>query len=117
VFYVGWMMVATVACISAWLVSLGWSGGGLSQPAWTMIMIAVAGLIYIYLVQKRNFREAALVGIWAFIAIAVRQWEDHRNIAFTAIAVSVILFVVVAIHGNKHSYYAPYAKIKRGEWK
>lgn len=116
-FYLGWIMVASVACISAWLISLGWHGGSLSEPVWTMIMIAIAGLLYIYLIQKRNLRESALVGVWAFIAIAVRQWESHKDIAWTAIIASAILLLLTSIHGYRNRLYAPNAKIKRGEWK
>ena len=61
-------------------------------------------------------REAASVGIWAFIAIAIRQWNIHKNIALTAIIASAILFILISIHAYKGKYYAPFAKLKRGEW-
>lgn len=115
VFYTGWMLTATVACIAAWLVYTGWNGGAIGEDVWTIIMIAVACALYLFLVNKRNMREAALVGIWAFVAIAVRQWNVHQNIALTAIAASIILLAATAIHGYKNRYYAPSAKIKRGE--
>lgn len=117
VFYLGWIMVATIACIAAWLVSIGWKGGVIEQDVWAMIMIVVACALYLFLVAKRNLREAALVGVWAFVAIAVRQWHTHNNIAFTAIAASAILLVATAIHGYKRRYYSPLEKMRRGEWK
>ena len=61
-------------------------------------------------------REAATVGVWAFVAIAIRQWDVHKDIALTAIVSSVILFVLISIHGYKGRYYTPFAKLKRGEW-
>jgi chromate transport protein ChrA len=79
-------------------------------------MILIAGLIYLFLVWKRNLREAASVGIWAFIAIAVRQWNNHHNIAIIAIIATVILAVATGIHGFKNRYFSPSAKIKRKEW-
>ncbi|HEY5408246.1 MAG TPA: hypothetical protein VIJ92_14215, partial [Ginsengibacter sp.] len=75
--YLGWIMVATIACIGAWLTSLSWSGFGLSESVWTIVLIIIASLLYLRLIQKRNMRESAAVGIWAFIAIAVRQWNIH----------------------------------------
>lgn len=116
-FYLGWIIAATVACIAAYLVSINWNGFGIAPDIWAIIMIIIAFLLYIFLNEKRNMREAVTVGIWAFIAIAVRQWNLHKNIAITAIVVSVILFILIAIHGFKNRYYAPFAKIKRGEWK
>ena len=80
-------------------------------------MIAAAVLIYLLLVKTRNMREAAGVGIWAFIAIAVRQWQAHNNIAIAAIAASLVLMIAIFIHGYKNRAYAPNEKIKRGEWK
>lgn len=115
--YIGWIMVATIACIASWLVSINWNGFNMAPDAWCMIMIIIAFLFYIFLIRKRNLRESAGVGIWAFIAIAIPQWNEHKNIAITAIIVSVILTIMILEHGYKNRYYAPSAKIRRGEWK
>ena len=115
-YYLGWIITATVACIASWLVYAGWSAINISPVTWTIIMIVIACLIYLFLIRKRNMREAATVGIWAFIAIAIRQWNDHRNIAITAIIFSAVLLIAIAMHGYKNRYYAPFNKIKRSEW-
>jgi hypothetical protein len=115
-FYIGWIITATVACIASWLVFINWNGFGISANIWTIIMIIIACLIYVWLTQKRNMREAATVGIWAFMAIAIRQWDVHKDIALTAIIASAILFILISIHGYKGKYYTPFAKLKRGEW-
>ncbi|HVX28670.1 MAG TPA: hypothetical protein VHB70_20135 [Parafilimonas sp.] len=115
-FYIGWLITATVACIASWLVYINWNGFGISADVWTMIMIIIACLIYAWFTQKRNMREAASVGIWAFIAIAIRQWNVHSNIVLTAIITSAILLILISIHGYKGRYYAPFVKLKRGEW-
>lgn len=117
VYYLGWILVATIACIASWFVYSGRHGGAIGEVVWTIIMIVFAGILYLLLVKNRNMREAAGVGIWAFIAIAVRQWHTHSNIAITAITGSVILLVAIAIHGYKYRYFSPGAKIKRGEWR
>lgn len=116
-FYTGWMITATVACIASWLVDIGWNGFNISPATWTIIMITVAFVIYLWLTQKRNMREAATVGIWAFIAIAVRQWNANKNIAVAAIIACVLLSIFIAVHAYKNKIYSPGAKIKRGEWK
>ena len=116
-YYLGWILVATIACIASWLVSINWNGLGIQSNTWAIIMIAVALLIYIFLTQNRNMREAATVGIWAFIAIAVRRWNGDKEIAIAAIISCIILVAIIARHGYKNRYYAPGNKIKRGEWK
>ncbi|MFW5774156.1 MAG: hypothetical protein ACOCWD_05680 [Tangfeifania sp.] len=113
--YVGWIIVATVANISVFLVSTGWQGGFMSPETWTMIMIVAATIIYLLLIKTRNMREAAVVGIWALVAIAAKQWQVNQGIVTTALAASAILFVAVLVHGFKNRKTSPFEKLKRGE--
>jgi hypothetical protein len=115
VFYLGWIVVASVANVAVYLVSLNWSGGFLSEAGWTMVMIAVATIIYLLLIRYRNMREAALVGVWALIAIAVRQWQQNPGIVTVAVIAAVILFAAISWHGYKNRATAPIEKYKRGE--
>lgn len=115
--YLGWIMVATIASVASWLVSIQWNGFGIAPDIWTIIMIAVATIIYFFLNKARNLRESVSIGIWAFIAIADRQFDVHDDIAFTAIIASFILTIIIAIHFYKNRYYIPFIKIKREEWK
>lgn len=114
--YTGWIIVATVANISAYLVSIKWNGSFLPPETWTVVMITAATVIYLLLIYFRNMREAAVVGVWALIAIAVRQWHSHHSIAIAATASVVILFLTVTIHGYINRKTSPFAKLKRGEW-
>ncbi len=93
--YLGWIIVATVANIAAFLVSIDWRGDSLSELTWTVIMIIAAMLIYLLLIYYRNLREAALVGIWALIAITVKQWQMEPAIVITAIVSSVVLLIAI----------------------
>ena len=115
VFYLGWIVVATVANVSVYLVSIPWQGGFLSPLTWALVMIVIATAIYLLLVFTRNMREAALVGVWAFIAIAMRQGSAHPAIGTVAIASAAILLVVIAWHGYRNRSTAPLEKMKRGE--
>lgn len=115
VFYLGWIVVASVVNISVWLVSSGWDGGFLAPTTWAVIMILVAMVIYLALLFTRNMREAALVGIWAFVAIAVRQWAVHDFIVVAALLASAVLFVAVSWHGYKNRDTAPIKKWQRKE--
>lgn len=115
VFYLGWIIVASVANVAVYLVSIGWQGGFLSEVAWTMVMIAVATIIYLLLIRYRNMREAALVGVWALVAIAVRQWQQNPGIVTVAVIAAVVLFAAISWHGYKNRETAPIEKMKRGE--
>lgn len=115
VVYLGWIVVASAANVAAWIVSVGWQEVLLSASTWTILLIAVATLIYVLLVLRRNMREAALVGIWALIAIAVRQWQAHAEIAASALIGAVILLAVISWHVCKNWQSSPVKKLKRVE--
>ncbi|MDZ7741147.1 MAG: hypothetical protein U5Q03_05190 [Bacteroidota bacterium] len=113
--YTAWVILASIANFSAWLVSLGWNGGFLSEIAWSIIMLLIATAIYVLMIYYRNMREAALVGIWGMIAIAVRQWTLNPVVAYVAIAASFLLFVYVIAHAYKNRETSPIRKIQRQE--
>ncbi len=108
--YSGWVTVATIANVSAWLTKLGWTGFGIGESSWAIIMVLIAGVINLLMIWKRNMREFALMGIWALIAIAVANWGAHQSVIITAIGVSVILLLAISIHGYQNMETSPYNK-------
>ena len=112
-FYSGWITVAVIANISAYLTKISWQGWGMSDPAWAIIMIIAAGLINLFMIVSRNMREFALVGIWGLTAVSVANWGTHQPIVITALVVSAILFVAISIHGYKNRATAPHIKFKQ----
>lgn len=113
--YLGWIIVATVANFSAFFVSIGWYGEPLSETSWAIILIIIAFLIYVLLIYFRNMREAALVGIWALLAIAVKQWDENMAVVYTALIVSAILFIYMSWHGYKNRETSLFKKMQGGE--
>lgn len=108
--YMGWIILATVANVSAFLVSIGWEGGFLRQAGWTIVMILISTFIYALLIYKRNMREAAIAGVWGLVAIAYKQWERYPEIVLTALFCAFILFFYVSYHGYKNRATSPLAK-------
>ncbi|WP_439557908.1 tryptophan-rich sensory protein [Dyadobacter sp.] len=100
--YTGWILLALVANAAAFLTKIEWNRFGLSEVTWTLIMITIAGLVYLYLTWTRNLRESAIVGIWGLIAVAVANWDNEQTIAYYAIAMSVVLFISNGIHGYQN---------------
>lgn len=96
--YSGWVSVALIANTAAWLTKIGWDGFGLSDVAWTIIMICVAGAINIYITWKRNMREFTLAGIWALIAIAVANWKSELPVVNAALMMALVIFISTSIH-------------------
>ena len=115
-FYLGWIIVAAVANISAFFISVGWNGSPLTQQLWTEIMIVIAAAIYLFITFTRNLRESAVVGIWALVAIAVKQWNSNIEISYTALGAAAILLAAIIYHASKNIETAPILKLRRGEF-
>jgi len=108
--YSGWISVATIANISAYLTKVGWEGTLFSEISWTVIMIVIATLLNLVMIWKRNMREFAAVGVWALFAIYVRHKDSLEIIAYTALTGSIILFVYILWHGFQNRKTNPFFK-------
>jgi len=106
----GWISVASIANVAAWLTQIGWDGAVFSAAEWTVIMIVVAVIINLLMIYTRNMREFALVGIWALVAIYIRHQGTEELIARTALAGAILLFLNVAYHGFKNRKTNPIYK-------
>jgi hypothetical protein len=86
--YLGWICVATVANITAFLVSIKWDRAGETEAFWTCLMIIIAATIVSYAVIKvRNF-YIGLAVIWAFSGIIYARLNAQfyeRFIVWTAV--------------------------------
>lgn len=67
--YFGWITVATIANITAWLVSIDWNGWGISDVTWTSIILAVGAAIGTVAALYRNDWVYLLVLVWAYFGI------------------------------------------------
>ena len=101
-FYAGWVSVAFIADIAAWLTKINWNGFGVSEINWTIIMIIVAGLVNVWMVWKRNLREFGLVGIWALMAISVSNKGGVASIIYACYIVSAIILLSIIMNKFKN---------------
>lgn len=104
--YSGWITVALFANISTFLTKIGWENFPISQVSLTIIMILLAGAIYLLLTWKRNMREYEMVGAWGLAAVGVTNVHDQKLIAWIAFTVAGILFVSTTVHAyiNRKSF-------------
>ena len=85
--YLGWITIATIANISAWLVSINWSGWGVSEVTWTIIILIIGVIITIINSIKRTDSIYALVIIWSYIGIIIKRYQAeprYNSIIITA---------------------------------
>lgn len=100
--YAGWISVALIANIAAFLTKSGWEGLGLSENLWTVLMIIAAGLVYLFITWTRNMREIGLVGTWALIAVAMANKGINPDIYTTALITAIITGLSSTAHAIRN---------------
>lgn len=101
--YAGWVSIALIANIAAWLTKINWNGWGMSEVMWTVIFVVIAGLINVYMILRRNLREYAAAGIWGLVAVAVANTQDGGSTAIITACyiVAGILLLTMGFSGMK----------------
>lgn len=100
--YFGWISVALIANVAAYLTKNSWNTLGITPVGWAVVMIVAAGVIYVALMWLRNLRESAMVGVWALVAVAVANWGTTPVIVATALTVSAIILISSGIHAYRN---------------
>ena len=91
VVYAGWISVATIANITAWLVDKHWTGWNIPGPVWSTLMIAIAILLGIYITLRFAVSAYALVIAWALWGIYKGQGPNNEMLALAPLIGLVIL--------------------------
>jgi len=94
--YLGWICIATIANVTAFLVSIGWEGFGIPDGTWTIIMIGIGSLIVVFTILKAANPWVGLAVIWAFAGIIIKRQADFRAIVITA-ALGIIIVTVITV--------------------
>lgn len=97
--YFGWITVATIANATALLVSIGWQGFGLSDVAWTVIILLIGAAIAIAAIVRNRDAAYGLVPMWAYAGILARRTGTQPQYPVIAVALVACLAVFVAVEG------------------
>jgi len=91
--YLSWISVATIANITAFLVSQGFTAGllGLSAQTWAAVLVVIAGLIGVFfLVRFRDYAFAAVL-LWAFYGVYAARTEITVVVLGVALAAALVV--------------------------
>lgn len=99
--YNGWVIIATVANVAAFLVQVKWDRFGLAESTWAVITLIAAFLITVLIQHRLRNAMLTLPLAWAYFGI----WQEHRaagkhlgqypEVALTAIIVAGLYLVVL----------------------
>ena len=113
--YLGWITVATIANVSAVLVTQNVGELLLGQTTWTILVIAVATLISALILIRRKDIAYNLVIIWALLGIAIKRsssdpiYGTQMNIVITT-AIAILIIIIVMLYKVVISGYKKTAK-------
>lgn len=114
--YLGWIILAMVINVSAYLVSLQFEGGPFSTTTWAIIVLFLASSIYSYLSTSRNIALAGIAGLWGFYGIITAQRGLNETVVMATWIVFAIVAVVLVSEGIKNWHSSFISKLSRGEW-
>ena len=92
--YFGWITVATILNVAAYLIKIGPPDLVLPPVIWAIVLVAVAGILGLAMLYRHMDVFYAMVLIWAFGAIMVKQMnasEPEMGIIIACIVTSAVL--------------------------
>ncbi|MHB1132752.1 MAG: tryptophan-rich sensory protein [Chloroflexota bacterium] len=101
--YFGWITVATIANATTLLVSLGWNGFGISEVAWTVVIIVVGMLIGTATLIRNRDIAYGLVLVWAYAGILIKHtsvngFSGRYSEVIPTVVVCLLLFLAAATY-------------------
>lgn len=105
--YLGWITVASIANVTAVLVSIGWNGFGLNPEIWTVAVIAVAVIISAGMLFRKRDIYFNIVIIWALLGIAFKRalLNDAQTVFISAMSGIIILTVLSTLQYIRKKVY------------
>jgi len=107
--YLGWITVATIANVSALLVSINWAAFGLSEQFWAVAVIAVAIIIALAMAFRRGDIYFCLVADWALAGILLKRTADaatpDRAVELACITGIVLISVAIIVLAAQRRVY------------
>ncbi|WJY26297.1 tryptophan-rich sensory protein [Sporosarcina trichiuri] len=100
--YFGWITVATIADITAFLVKSDWSGWGLSDAKWTVIVLLLGVAIGILTILRTWSAPYGFVLVWAYIGIYSKHiapdgWNEHYPGIILTVSICILLLALLSL--------------------
>lgn len=106
--YAGWISVALIANIAAYLTKIGWGGFGLSATMWAIIMFAIALILHLLMIWQRHLPVFGLVAVWALIAISAANKLVNSTVYAAAIMAAIIVLLNVIVYFIQYRKRQPF---------
>ncbi len=107
--YLGWITIATIANVSALLVSIQWDALGLDPQFWTVAVVTVGIAIALAMAIRRQDIYFCLVIVWALLGILMKRLgdpvtPDQAVVAATIAGICVVSVAIIVQVARSHVY-------------
>lgn len=107
--YLGWISIATIANITAFLVAINWQGFGISPVIWTLVVMSVGILLALLFIYLHGDIFYALVVNWALLGIYLKRTAEGTSairpiITLSILGIIIITFAVILAFIKKRVY-------------
>jgi translocator protein len=95
--YLAWISIATIANITAYLVSTGWDGWHIADWIWACTLIIVGTILAILMLLRKSNTFYALTVVWALFGIFLKQYGASASlnpVAITAMSAGALLLLL-----------------------
>jgi hypothetical protein len=100
--YFGWITIATIANVTALLVSLNWDGFGVAESTWMIVVLCIGTIIGVRRMLADKDLAFGLVFIWAYTGILIKHLSSqgfagqYAGVILTTI-LCMAVFVIIGI--------------------
>ncbi len=94
--YLGWISIATIANLTAFLVDIHWNQFGLSEQFWAVAVIVVGIALALSMLVRRQDIFYCLVVDWALLGILLKRLSDSIP-AQGVIVVTIVGLILVTV--------------------
>lgn len=105
--YTGWLFIATVVNIAAWLVKIEWSGFGISAGIWSVFILLVAVVLTVGVLLETKNAIFPMPIAWAYFGIYNALVDSNSGAALLKMVslIGIVLLVgAAAIQFYKNRY-------------
>ncbi len=96
--YLGWITVATIANVSAFLVSIQWNRFGLSEVLWMVMILGIGTIIAMSVIILGRDPAYGLVVLWAYAGILIKHvMTTGFNLKYPEVVTTTIICMALLI--------------------
>lgn len=102
----GWLFIATVVNISAFLVQIEWNGFGIADTTWAILMLVISVALCAFVLWRLKNAAFPLPIAWAYFAIFSERMNagNASAVGYVSIGGMVVLLLLAGLTYKKNNH-------------